>query len=84
MTFKEEYYIKSKARMLAYKTIKIKDTDECVICGIIKKDSNKFIRHHDDYNKPLEVRFMCDICHGRYHSKGKGIYDRRIAILQQS
>ena len=35
----------------------------CEICG-----SEKSVAHHDDYDKPLEVRWLCPIHHKQWHS----------------
>ena len=38
----------------------------CEICGSLKTEA-----HHDDYDKPLEVRWLCRIHHMRYHRRRK-------------
>lgn len=39
----------------------------CEQCGL----SKKLIGHHDDYNKPLKVRWLCYPCHGQLHAQWK-------------
>lgn len=38
----------------------------CEVCGAVKAQA-----HHDDYSKPLEVRFLCKKHHAQHHRKLK-------------
>lgn len=42
------------------------DPKPCEACGKIEADA-----HHADYNKPLEVRWLCRGCHMREHRRTK-------------
>lgn len=41
--------------------------DECVECA--KSSPSSLHGHHDDYSKPLEVRWLCARCHGATHDR---------------
>lgn len=40
----------------------------CEVCGQIKAQA-----HHDDYNKPLDVRWLCHQHHVEWHGKNEPI-----------
>ena len=50
--------------------------EPCEVCGIYGKDDNgkrKVIAHHDDYNQPLQVRWLCHLHHGEWHKNNDPI-----------
>jgi hypothetical protein len=42
------------------------DRQPCEVCGL------KAEKHHDDYSKPLEIRWLCRRHHRDHHSKATG------------
>lgn len=50
---------------------KLKRGDACEMCG-----SRKHLHaHHDDYNRPLDVRWLCALCHSAWHhAHGPGLH----------
>ena len=59
----------------------IKRPDFCEKC----EEKTKLQAHHDDYEKPLEVRWLCKICHNHEHGKLLDIdpKDKKEWLVQQ-
>ena len=43
----------------------------CSVCN----SNEKIEGHHDDYTKPLEVRWLCEACHKEWHRHHEPIYE---------
>ena len=59
---------KSRARVAlnnAVRAGRVLRPSRCSACGVICRPHG----HHDDYNKPLGVRWLCSTCHGKEHRK---------------
>lgn len=41
----------------------------CETCGAV----DNIHAHHDDYSKPLKVRWLCSTCHRIHHAREKGL-----------
>lgn len=69
--YRKEYPKKYKATCIVNNAIRDKKLfkQPCEICG--KK--NNIHAHHDDYNQPLNIRWLCPVCHKDWHIKnGEG------------
>lgn len=79
-----EYRKKNKEKIKEYRKIKTGNAvhtfgiaiargkvhkQPCEICGVEPAEA-----HHDDYNKPLEVRWLCKNHHSEWHRDNEPIY----------
>ncbi len=44
----------------------LREPESCEACQ--STTAGKLQAHHDDYSKPLEVRWLCRSCHQRHHA----------------
>ena len=64
-----DYRMENRAILMAHATVAraIKDGElgprPCEVCGKVRADA-----HHDDYSKPLSVRWLCRRHHREYHA----------------
>jgi len=56
--------IKARSILNHYLRDKKIERQPCEICGLIKTEA-----HHDDYDKPLEIRWLCFKHHREWHKK---------------
>lgn len=60
--------------------------DNCETCGGGGRDGQDIHARHDDYSKPLAVRWLCRSCHFRLHGalrKQRKDDERRIIALAE-
>jgi hypothetical protein len=55
----------------AVRSGKLIPESSCSICN----STEKIEGHHDDYTKPLDVRWLCEKCHKQWHRENKPIYE---------
>ena len=58
----------------AVKSGTLKKPDCCEACS----STSKIVGHHEDYDKPLEVEWLCRKCHGMLHRSNERIKDGRL------
>lgn len=61
--------IELRARRKAQKAVrcgKLIRPDACDACGT--REARRIEAHHPDYSKPLEVLWLCTLCHGAIHA----------------
>jgi transposase-like protein len=72
-TYKQRYPLKLAAHIITRNYIrdgKLIQASSCSVCG----STHNIEGHHDDYTKPLEVRWLCVSCHKKWHRENTAIY----------
>lgn len=72
--YNKRYPMKYAAHVITGNAIrdgKLVQASDCSVCNSTKKIEG----HHDDYTKPLEVRWLCEQCHKEWHRSNKPIYE---------
>jgi len=59
---------KHQVRAIVNKAIKAGKIVKPICCSVCQK-TGRIEGHHEDYDKPLEVIWLCRKCHGNLHSK---------------
>jgi RecJ-like exonuclease len=76
--YRKRFPQKAKAQAMVSKALvagKIQRRDSCESCG----GANYLHAHHDDYARPLDVRWLCASCHSQWHAKhGEGKNGREL------
>lgn len=73
-TYHKRYPLKYAAHIITRNYVrdgKLIPATSCSVCSSTKKVE----AHHDDYTKPLDVRWLCESCHKDWHRKNKPIYE---------
>lgn len=66
--YQEENPVKYGARIMVNNAVRdgrLEKLDSCSECGA----TGRIHGHHDDYAKPLDVRWLCAACHHQWHAK---------------
>ena len=74
LMYRKRYPLKYAATIITRNAIRDKILIRplhCSECGSTKKIEG----HHDDYTKPLQVRWLCEPCHKLWHKTNKAIYE---------
>ena len=64
---KREKNIKTKARAILNNAVRDGRIIKPIICECCNEDK-RLTGHHEDYSKPLEVKWLCYECHAKEHS----------------
>ena len=68
--YRRDRYQKDKKKVKARNAARVIKRKPCEVCGA----TDNIHAHHDDYDKPLDVRFLCLKHHAEWHAdNGEGL-----------
>lgn len=73
LNYKNRYPMRYAAHVITGNAIRDGKLTPWKICSICDS-THKIEGHHDDYTKPLEVRWLCEKCHKNWHNYNEPIY----------
>jgi ribosomal protein S27AE len=71
--YKQKFPMVYAAHVILSNSIKYGKIEKQFLCSECGND-NQIQAHHDDYTKPLDVRWLCVKCHNKWHKNNKPIY----------
>ena len=66
---KQENREKDAAHRRLYRAVKAGKITKPLECSVCNQAHDHIHGHHDDYSKPLEVRWLCPRCHREAHAE---------------
>jgi hypothetical protein len=70
---RKQFPLKYKAQTVVNHAVKAGKLIKPEICSSCDKKGRQIEGHHDDYNKPLEVTWLCSACHKQLHRDLKNL-----------
>ena len=74
VNYRKRYPLIYASKLLTSKALKHGELVRPTNCSQCSSD-HKIEGHHDDYTKPLEVRWLCEKCHKNWHNYNEPIYE---------
>lgn len=72
--YRKRYPMKYAAHVITGNAIRDGNLIEASNCSVCNS-TQKIQGHHDDYTKPLDVRWLCEKCHKEWHKHNKPKYE---------
>jgi len=72
--YRKRHPLRYASHMIVQKAVLDGDLLKASNCSVCDS-TEKIEGHHDDYTKPMEVRWLCESCHKEWHRSNEPIYE---------